>query len=266
MKKLFFLILTLGILLTGCDRCEREDSKPERVFTIEGNILNPENGEPISGMMLRLQGTEAGNNTKWAIDRDTTDEKGYFKLQYTKKDVFVISNRTTTVYHEDPNHIGLPHSIIWSTDTMDIEGDFCYGYGSSLPVKFEIKNFNNLDSFFLIIRDSKFMEYDNIPKMQLFDSFGNRFQVSYLKKSKQELQLNNTIFINYGIGTYVYPGARFSRVEGFFVDDLDKIQGLYNFTHKDFPDSSHLSDPRIIYEPLTSCLEEKVIELDCAKL
>lgn len=257
----------LGIITTSCNRCEREDFKPERVFTIEGNILNPDNGEPISGMMLRLQGPEAGSNTKWAIDKDTTDDKGYFKLQYTKKDVFVFSDRTTTVYHEDPNHIGLPNSFIRSTDTLDISGEFCFNVDKYVPIKFSITNFNHVDSIYVVLFGGSFLkEYSSIPKREISNIDGHKFQVSCLAFSKDKLERNGQFSLNQSIGTYFFPKGEFGKITGILTSSIDSIHGIYEIGYKEFPDSSHLSDPRIIYEPLTSCLEEKFIELDCAKL
>jgi hypothetical protein len=268
MKKLIFLFVTIGSIVAGCDRCEREDFKPERVFTIEGNILNSDNGEPISGMMLRLQGPEAGNNTKWAIDRDTADEKGYFKLQYTKKDVFVISDRTTTVYHEDPNHIGLPINLINSLDTTDIKQN--YFFPSSAQVDFSIINkdfFSDDDTLFIFfnwIERIKNIDVVDTFYVKAIGDFSNPFNYElegYIFSKEEVLKFSNESFIVQG-QNYYFPQGWFTKFQGFAGIGIKSVEEFMNGDRN----YSETDNPHTFNVLLEEHNESYQVEIDIAKL
>jgi len=265
MKNLLIHFVFFGIIATGCDRCEREDFKPNRVFTIEGNIMNPDNGEPISGMMLRLQGPEAGNNTKWAIDRDTTDEKGYFKLQYTKKDVFVISDRTTTVYHEDPDHFGLPKNLINSLDTTDVKQNFFFP--SSAQVDFSIINKELIsDDDTLFIFFNWIERIKNIGKVDTFEVLyipqNNLLSLRGLVIKKNELDdYSNSTYIVQG-QNYYFPQGWFTKFQGFAGIGIKSVAEFMN-GERNYSDSDN---PHTFNVLLKEHNQTYQVEIDIAKL
>lgn len=208
MKKLIFLFVTIGSIITGCDRCEREEFKPERFYTIEGKLLDPNTGEPLVGKVMYMDeyADAKPQYLEQNIARDTTDKSGNFQLKYSIKG-FVFENIESNVFIETEN---LAHNdwFMWIKDTTDFNGEFCYPPVNKVKIKFVNVDFlSESDSIYIIFRNPSFA--NNNAELERFNfEFNNeKYWPSGIKLKKQELKSNTELeFIQYSAVYFVPDG------------------------------------------------------------
>ena len=263
MKKLIFLILTLGILLTGCDRCEREDFKPEKYYTIEGRMINSETGEPIKNMALRLKGYDDYGHPKWAVDRDTTDENGNFSLRYRYKDVGV--ELKSYVIYEKEGHLGLPIEIIELSDTISIKKDFCL-YPKAY-VKLKILNFSHLaesDTIYILLPyGSSLTGYDVKNKITISKENEDVQKLDGLVLTKQMMISNGTFQFTLNSEKYFFPENYFNKFVCYYSNNTDSIKHFLNYPSYEY---GELNISNLSYYEISECQGTYEINLDISNI
>jgi len=255
-------------MLTGCEKCER--FKPQRDFTIEGKMINSKTGKPISNWPLRLEGYfDALTHKNYAVDRDTTDSIGYFKLQYTKRNISLFNDDKTirVISEASPEDLFIYHPIV-STDTVNINQTFYFpliGF-----VDFDIKNkalLNKNDTLFI-----SFTRFETITNFGKADTFfvkdtdplygPNKYKLEGLVLPKS--RLDTFVLKKYQLEefTYFLPTRKYASFQGVAGIGIKSVEDFIN-GERSYSDNENPHTFNLVLEEHNQIYQ---VEIDIARL